>query len=117
MSAPHTTPPAPPAPAPAQAQPLTYVYSTRNTFSAFSKFNGKNYFVWCHNMETQLKALGQWEVINGTVTTLVPVIPANLTPEEVLEQSAWKLHAVHAYAEIVLQVDDDLGDVFTCGER
>ena len=95
-------PPAPPAPAPAQAQPLAYVYSTGNTFSAFSKFNGKNYFVWRCNMETQLKALGQWEVIDGTVTTLVPVVPANPTPEEVLEQSAWKLRAVRAYAEIVL---------------
>ena len=63
-------------------------------------------------METQLKALGQWEVIDGTVTTPVPVIPANLTLEEVLEQSTWKLHMVCAYAEIVLQVDNDLRDVF-----
>ena len=102
MSAPHATPPAPPAPAPAQAQPLAYVYSTRNAFLAFSKFNGKNYFMWRHNMETQLKALGQWEVINGTVTTLVPVVPANPTLEEVLEQSAWKLCAACAYAEIIL---------------
>ena len=53
-------------------------------------------------METQLKALGQWEVIDGTVTTLVPVVPANPTLEEVLEQSAWKLHMVRAYAEIIL---------------
>ena len=53
-------------------------------------------------METQLKALGQWEVIDGTVTTPVPVVPANPTPEEVLEQSTWKLHAVCAYAEIIL---------------
>ena len=102
MSAPHAAPPAPPAPAPAQAQPLTYAYSTRNAFSAFSKFNGKNYFMWRCNMETQLKALGQWEVIDGTVTTPVPVVPANLTLEEVLEQSAWKLRVARAYAEIVL---------------
>ena len=53
-------------------------------------------------METQLKALGQWEVIDGTIMTLVPVVPANLTLEEVLEQSTWKLRAVHAYAEIIL---------------
>ena len=53
-------------------------------------------------METQLKALGQWEVIDGTVTTPVPVVPANLTPEEVLEQSTWKLRMARAYAEIIL---------------
>jgi hypothetical protein len=40
-------------------EPLPYTYSTGNAFAAFAKFNGKNYFVWKGNMETQLRALGQ----------------------------------------------------------
>jgi hypothetical protein len=46
--------------------------STGNAFAAFTKFNGKNCFVWKRNMETQPRALGQWEVVDGTFTAPTP---------------------------------------------
>jgi len=98
--------------APPAADPLPYSYSTGNAYSAFAKFDGKNYFAWRRNMETQLKALGQWEVVDGTISAPTPVVPATPTQDEVRELSAWKLRAARAYAEIVLRVGDDLGDVF-----
>jgi hypothetical protein len=64
-------------------------------------------------METQLKALGQWEIIDGTVRAPTPVNPAAPTPNEVREPAAWKLRTARAYAEIALRVEDDIGDVFT----
>ena len=42
-----------PAPAVATPELLPYVYSVGSAFSAFTKFNGKNYFTWRRNMETQ----------------------------------------------------------------
>ena len=114
MSAPPAAPIAPVAlpAAQTQTQPLTYAYSTGNAYAAFSKFDGKNYFAWRRNMQTQLKALGQWEVVDGTVQAPTPVDPANPTPDEALEQTAWKLRAARAYAEIVLRTNDDLGDIY-----
>src|SRR5882757_657316 len=44
--------------APIAPKPLAYTYSTGNAFSAFVKFDGKNYFMWGRNMVTQLRALG-----------------------------------------------------------
>jgi hypothetical protein len=64
-------------------------------------------------METPLKVLGQWEIVDGTTGASTPVNPANPTPNEDRDLSAWKLRAARAYAEIVLQVEDDVGDVFT----
>lgn len=63
-------------------------------------------------METQLKALGQWEVINGIITAPVPVDVDAPTPEESKALTAWNLRAARAYAEIALRVEEDLGDVF-----
>ena len=40
-------------------------------------------------METQLKALGQWEVVNGNITAPAPVAPAAPTPEETKAPAAW----------------------------
>jgi len=62
-----------PAPTPTASDPIPYAYSTGNAFAAFAKFNGKNYFAWRRTMETQLRALGQWEVVNGNITAPVPV--------------------------------------------
>ena len=59
----------------ANLDPLPYVYSIGNTFAAFTKFNSKNYFVWRRNMETQLRALGQWEIVDGTIAAPRPVDP------------------------------------------
>ena len=78
-------PAAPAAPA-AHAQPtapetLPYAYSTGNAFASFPKFNG-NYFAWHRNMETELKALRQWEIIDGSITAPTPTTPATPTPEE-----------------------------------
>ena len=53
-------------------------------------------------METQLKALGQWEVINGIITVPVPLDVNALTPDESKALAAWKLRTAHAYAEIAL---------------
>ena len=68
-----SAPPAAPPVAQGQAQPTVphppqYAFSRGNAYAAFPKFNGKNYFAWRCNMETQLKALGQWEIIDGTTT-------------------------------------------------
>ena len=104
---------------PAAAQPiepLPYAYSTGNAFGAFAKFNGKNYFTWRRNMETQLKALGQWEVVDGSVTAPVAAIPDNPTADEVRAQAAWKLRAARAYAEIALRVEDEYGDVIATSD-
>src|SRR5258707_1036355 len=65
--------------APPAADPLPYSYSTGNAYSAFAKFDGKNYFAWRRNMETQLKALGQWEVVDGTISAPTPVVPTTPT--------------------------------------
>jgi len=64
-------------------------------------------------METQLKALGQWEIIGGTAQALTPTDPATPTPVEAHKLAAWKLCMVHAYAKFALQVEDNIGDVFT----
>ena len=63
-------------------------------------------------MEAQLKALGQWEVVQGTTTAPVPAIAATPTQEEIKSTVAWKLRAARAYAEIALRVEEDIGDVF-----
>jgi hypothetical protein len=68
----------------ATTEPLPYAYSTGNAFAAFAKFNGKNYFTWRRNMQTQLKALGQWEVVDGSVTAPAIATPGNPTPDEEL---------------------------------
>jgi hypothetical protein len=39
-------------------------------------------------MEIQLKALGQWELVIGTLTAPIPVDPANPTPDEVRASTA-----------------------------
>ena len=94
----------------ANPDPLPYAYSTGNAFAAFTKFNGKNYFVWRRHMETQLRALGQWEVIDGTIAAPRPVDPDNPTADETRALDAWKLRSARAYAEIALRVDDDYGE-------
>jgi len=33
-------------------------------------------------MQTQLRALGQWEVVEGKLTAPVPAVPNNPTPED-----------------------------------
>ena len=42
----------------------------------------------------------------------MPVVTAAPTPEETKALAAWNLRAACAYAEIALQVEEDLGDVF-----
>jgi len=101
----------PVAPIPAATDPLPYTYSTGNAFAAFAKFNGKNYFAWRRKMETQLRALGQWEVVNGTTTAPVPANAANPTADETRQLDAWRLRTARAYAEIALRLDDDYGEV------
>jgi len=61
-------------------------------------------------METQLKALGQWEVVDGTTVQPNVVDPANPTPDETRQLTAWKLRAARAYAEIALRVEDEYGE-------
>ena len=97
-------------PAQATPEPLTYAFSTGNAFSAFAKFNGKNFFTWRRNMETQLRVLGQWEVIDGTAHVPVPVIPHQPTTIETCKANAWRLRAVQAYAEIALRLKEDYGE-------
>ena len=63
-------------------------------------------------METQLKALGQWEAMDGIITAPVPVDVNAPTPDEPKALAAWKFRAARAYAEIALRVEEDLGDVF-----
>jgi hypothetical protein len=63
-------------------------------------------------METQLKALGQWEVVEGTTTAPIPAIPATPTQEEEELAAVWKLRAARAYTEIALRVEEGIGDVF-----
>ena len=63
-------------------------------------------------METQVRALGQWEVIDGIIMAPVPVDVNAPTPYESKALAARKLRAAHAYAEIALRVEEDLGDVF-----
>ena len=58
-------------------------------------------------METQRKALGQWEVIDGTVSAPTAADPDNLTFDETRARAAWRLRAARAYAEIALRVGDD----------
>jgi len=60
-------------------------------------------------METRLRALSQWDVVNGTTTAPVPADVSN--PDETRQLEAWKLRAARAYAEIALRVDDDYGEV------
>ena len=87
-----TAPTAPVAPAaPAAPEPPVYPYSTGNAFSAFAKFNNKNYFIWRRNMVTHLRALGQWEVVDGSIRAPTPTIANHTTPEETRELNAWKL--------------------------
>ena len=59
-----------------------------------------------HGDVTQLKALGQWEVVDGTVSAPT-ADPASPTPDETRAQAAWKLRVARAYAEIALRVEDD----------
>ena len=107
-----TAPTAPAAPAtPVAPKPPVYTYSTGNAFATFAKFNGKNYFIWRRNMMTQLRALGQWEVVDGSIKALMPAIPNHPTPDKTHELNTWKLQVARAYAEIALQLDDDYGEV------
>ena len=55
-------------------------------------------------MGTQLRALEQWEVIDGTLTVPVPASPL---PTETGAINAWKLRKARAYAEIALRLEDD----------
>ena len=75
------------------------------------KFNGKNYFTWRWKMETQLRALGQWEVVTGVLRAPTPIDDQRITPDEARLIEAWSLRAARAYAEIALRVDDDYGEV------
>jgi len=100
-----------PAPTPATSDILPYAYSMGNAFVAFPKFNGKNYFAWRRKMETQLRALGQWEAVNRNTTAPGPVNVGNPTADETRQLEAWKLWAAQAYAEIVLCLDNDYGEV------
>jgi len=68
-----------PAPTPAASDLFPYAYSMGNAFVAFPKFNGRNYFAWRRKMETQLRALGQWEAVNRNTTAPVPVNVGNPT--------------------------------------
>jgi hypothetical protein len=97
-------------PATVTTEPLPYAYSTGNAFSAFAKFDGKNYFTWRRNMQTQLKALGQWEVVDGSVTAPTIATPGSPSQDGARALAAWKLRAARAYAEIALRVEDDYGD-------
>jgi hypothetical protein len=108
-----TTAPAP-APAPAATaanEPLPYAYSTGNSFAAVAKFNGKNYSAWREKMVTQLRALGQWMVVNGTIRAPVPATIGHPTPDENRQMEAWELRAARAYAGIALRVEDGYGGV------
>ncbi|HUC20060.1 MAG TPA: hypothetical protein VMR98_01030, partial [Candidatus Polarisedimenticolaceae bacterium] len=89
---------------------MAYAYSTGNAFAAFAKFDGTNYFVWRRKMETQLRALGQWEVVEGTITAPTIAVLGSPTPEETRNLDAWKLRAARAYAEIALRLEDDYGE-------
>jgi len=44
--------------APITSKPFAYTNSTGNAFTAFVKFNRKDYFMWGRNIVTQLHALG-----------------------------------------------------------
>jgi len=48
-------------------------------------------------METQLRALGQWEVVNGNITAPVPADVANPTADETQQIEAWKLRAASPF--------------------
>jgi len=61
-------------------------------------------------METQLRALGQWEVVEGTITAPTTAALGSPTPEETRDLNAWKLRAARAYAEIALRLEDDYGE-------
>ena len=90
--------------------PITYAFSTGNAFNAFPKFDGKNYFAWRRNMETQLRALNQWEVVAGTLTAPVPAVAGQPTPDEGRAADAWILRAARAYAEIALRLEQDYSE-------
>ena len=77
---------------PANPEP-NYAYSTGNAFRAFAKFDSKNFFVWRRNMEIQLRALGQWEVIDGMLSAPTPAVPNQPTTDETWEMNIWNLHA------------------------
>ena len=62
-------------------------------------------------METQLRALGQWDVVTGVLTVPRPVDVRNPTADETRLLDAWTLRAARAYAEIALRVEDDYGEV------
>ena len=61
-------------------------------------------------MVTQLRAHGQWEVVDGSVVAPTYADPANPTPEEVRDLNAWNLRAARAYAEIALRLDEEYGE-------
>ena len=58
-------------------------------------------------METELHALGQWEVIEGTVQAPTPATANQPTPDETRAINPWNLGAARAYAEIALRLEDD----------
>ena len=64
-------------------------------------------------MVTQLRALGQWEVVNGTIHAHVPAGPDHQTQEETRQTEAWELRAARAYAENTLRLEDDYGEVIS----
>jgi len=99
--------------APVTPEPLTYTYSTRNTFTTFAKFHGRNYFIWRRNTVTQPHAYGQWEVVDSSVIEPIPTDTVNPTPEEVCDLNTWNLFTARAYAEIVLQFEDNYRETIT----
>ena len=64
-------------------------------------------------MMTQLQALGQWEVVDGSIKALMPAIPNHPTPDKTCEINTWKLQVAHTYAKIALWLDNDYGEAIT----
>lgn len=61
-------------------------------------------------MVTQLRALGQLEVVEGTLMPPVPADIAQPTADETKELNAWTLRNARAYAEIALRLEDEFSE-------
>jgi len=61
-------------------------------------------------MQTQLRALGQWEVVDRKLAAPVLAVPNNPTPEETRQIEDCELRAARAYVEIGLRLDDYYGE-------